>query len=210
MMANPWLDIDVADYLGHMHSPAVNQGPILNELLREALQDLHPRTVLVVGCSDGNGLEHVDPAITRSVTALDINPVFLSRLADRFSDHGFQLDVRCADLAGATFEPAAFDLIHAALIFEYVEWTGVLPRLVTSLSTQGSLSVVLQQPSPTTPAVTPSPYTRLQTLESVFRYVDPDTLITHATQLGLTLAARRNVPLPGAKAFDVLRFRRSS
>src|SRR4029453_16772882 len=177
MRANPWLEIDVADYLGHMHSPAVNQGPILNELLREALQDLRPRTVLVVGCSDGNGLEHVDPAITRSVTALDINPLFLSGLADRFSDHGFQLDVRCADVASATFEPAAFDLIHAALVFEYVEWTSVLPRLVSSLSAQGNLSVVLQQPSPTTPAVTPSPYTRLQTLESVFRFVDPDTLI---------------------------------
>jgi SAM-dependent methyltransferase len=210
MMANPWLDIDVADYIGHMHSPAVNQGPILNGLLREALQGLRPRTVLVLGCSTGNGLEHVDPAITRRVTALDINPVFLSRLADRFSDHGFQLDVRCADVASATYEPAAFDLIHAALVFEYVEWTDVLPRLVGSLGTRGSLSVVLQQPSPTTPPVTPSPYTSLQTLESLFRFVDPDTLIARTKQLGLTLAARRRVPLPGAKAFDVLRFRRSS
>jgi SAM-dependent methyltransferase len=208
MMANPWLDIDVADYIGHMHSASVNQGPILNGLLREALQDLRPRTVLVVGCSTGNGLEHVDPAITRSVTALDINPLFLSRLADRFSDHGFQLDVRCADVASATFEPAAFDLIHAALVFEYVEWMSVLPRLVGSLSTRGSLSVVLQQPSPTTPAVTPSPYTSLQTLESLFRFVDPDTLVAGAKQLGLTLAARRRVPLPGAKAFEVLRFQR--
>ena len=187
-MANPWLDIDVADYIGHMHSPGVDQGPILNGLLREALQDLRAGTVLVVGCSTGNGLEHVDPAITRSVTALDINPVFLSQVADRFSDRGFQLDVRCGDLAGATFEPEAFDLIHAALIFEYVD---------------------LQQPSPTTPAVTPSPYARLQTLESVFRFVAPDTLIAHATELGLTLAARRIVPLPGAKAFEVLRFRRN-
>jgi SAM-dependent methyltransferase len=209
MMANPWLEIDVADYLGHMHSPAVNQGPILNELLREALQDLRPRTVLVVGCSDGNGLEHVDPAITRSVTALDINPVFLARLGDRLSDHGFQLDVRCADVASATFEPAAFDLIHAALLFEYVEWMGVLPRLVSALSIRGTFSVVLQQPSPTTPAVTPSPYTRLQTLESLFRFVDPDSLIARANQLSLTLAARRRVPLPGAKAFEVLRFRRN-
>ena len=208
-MANPWLDIDVADYIGHMHSPGVNQGPILNGLLREALQDLRAGTVLVVGCSTGNGLEHVDPAITRSVTALDINPVFLSQVADRFSDRGFQLDVRCGDLASATFEPEAFDLIHAALIFEYVDWTSVLPRLVSSLSARGTFSVVLQQPSPTTPAVTPSPYARLQTLESVFRFVAPDMLIAHATELGLTLAARRIVPLPGTKAFEVLRFRRN-
>ena len=70
-------------------------------------------------------------------------------------------------------------------------------------------SGVLQQPSPTTPAVTPSPYARLQTLESVFRFVAPDTLIAHATELGLTLAARRIVPSPWAKAFEVLHFRRN-
>jgi len=208
-MANPWLDIDVADYIGHMHSPVVNQGPILNGLLREALRDLRPRTVLIVGCSTGNGVEHVDPAITWRVTALDINPLFLAQLADRFSNHEFQLDVRCADLAAAAFEPAAFDLIHAALIFEYVDWTPVLPRLASSLSVQGTLSIVLQQPSATTPAVTPSPYPRLQTLESVFRFVDADTVIAYAKKRGLIVVARRKVPLPGGKAFEVLRFRRS-
>ena len=100
-MAHPWLDIDVADYIGHMHSPGVNQGPILNGLRREALQDVRAGTVLVVGCSTGNGLEHVDAAITRSVTALDINPVFLSQVADRFSDCGLQLDVRCGRFSPA-------------------------------------------------------------------------------------------------------------
>jgi hypothetical protein len=37
-MRNPWLDIPEADYVGHMSSPVVNQRPVLNRLLREALQ----------------------------------------------------------------------------------------------------------------------------------------------------------------------------
>jgi hypothetical protein len=45
-MKNPWLDIAEGDYVGHMSSPAVNQRPVLNRLLRDALARIQPRPPL--------------------------------------------------------------------------------------------------------------------------------------------------------------------
>jgi SAM-dependent methyltransferase len=206
-LRNPWLDISEADYVGHMSSPAVGQRRILNELFRDVLENHRPETVLVVGCSTGNGFEHVNPAVTARVTALDVNPDFAERVEERFSDSGFELDVRCADVGSVVLEPDAFDLIHAALIFEYVDWEEILPRLVTSVRSGGVISVVLQLPSSSVPAVTPTAFTSLLALHSVFRFVDPDVLVEHAHQLGMTLMTRRTVPLPAGKAFDLVCFR---
>jgi SAM-dependent methyltransferase len=207
-MRNPWLDISEADYVGHMSSPAVDQRRVLNALFRDVLENHRPETVLVVGCSTGNGLEHVDPAVTARVTALDVNPAFVRRVEERFSDSGFELHVRCADVACASLEPDAFDLIHAALIFEYVDWVEILPRLVASLRSGGVLSVVLQRPSSAAPAVTPTAFTSLLTLHTVFRFVDPDVLVEQAQHLGMTVITRRTVPLIAEKAFEAVRFRR--
>jgi SAM-dependent methyltransferase len=205
-MRNPWLDISEADYVGHMSSPAVDQRRVLSGLFREVLQNHHPKAVLVVGCSTGNGFEHVDPDVTERVTALEISPTFVRRVAEQFSKSGFELDVRCANVAGASLEPDAFDLIHAALIFEYLDWTEILPRLVASLRTGGALSVVLQRPSSAASAVTPTAFTSLLALHSIFRFVDPDVLVEQAQQLGMTVITRRTVPLPGGKAFERLCF----
>jgi SAM-dependent methyltransferase len=205
-MRNPWLDITEADYVGHMSSPAVGQRRVLNGLFREVLQNHHPKAVLVVGCSTGNGFEHVDPDVTERVTALEINPIFVRRVEERFSSSGFELDVRCADVATASLELDAFDLIHAALIFEYVDWLEILPRLIASVRGGGALSVVLQRPSSAAPAVTPTAFTSLLALHTVFRFVDPDVLVEQAQQLGMTVMTRRTVPLPAGKAFELVCF----
>lgn len=205
-MSNPWLDIPIADYLGHMSSPAVNQAPVLNRLLREALESARPRTVLVLGGSTGNGLEHVDPDVTSLVSVVDINPAYLHRLAARFPSPPFALDLRCGDLAGLALEPGAFDLVHAGLLFEYIDWRLVLAGVARSLRQGGVLSIVLQRPSSSTPAVTPTPFTSLRALESLFHFVEPDALVSAAREEGLTLRCRRIEPLAAGKAFEVLRF----
>jgi SAM-dependent methyltransferase len=205
-MRNPWLDISEADYVGHMSSPAVDQRRVLNGLFREVLQNHHPKTVLVVGCSTGNGFEHVDPEVTERLTALEISPTFVRRVAEQFSKSGFELDVRCTNVADASLEPDAFDLIHSALIFEYVDWTEILPRLVAALRSGGALSVVLQRPSSAAPAVTPTAFTSLLALHSIFRFVDPDVLVEQAQQLRMTVITRRTVPLSAGKAFELLCF----
>ena len=165
--------------------------------------------MLVLGGSTGNGLEHIDSAVTADVTVIDINPEYLRRLGEQFPNPDFALHLRCVDLADAALEPEAFDLVHAALVLEYLDWSSLLPRVVSTLKPGGVLSVVLQLPSATSPAVTPSPYGSLQALESLFQFVEPDALIEAARKAGLTLTTRLTEPLPSGKAFDVLRFAKS-
>lgn len=209
-MTNPWLGIPADDYVGHMSHPTVNQRPVLNRLMREALEDVRPRNVLVLGCSTGNGLENVDPAVTKRVAVVDINDVYLQQLADRFPNPDFDLQIHCSDLNETVLEPDAFDLIHAALVLEYVEWRQLVPRLAAALTPRGVLTVVLQLPSATNPAVTPTEFTSLLSLEPLFRFVDADDLARTALGAGLTLDLRRTVPLAGGKSFELVRLVRRS
>jgi SAM-dependent methyltransferase len=205
-MRNPWLDIPDVDYVGHMSSPTVNQRPVLSRLMGEALESVRPRTMLVLGCSTGNGLEHVNPEVTSHVTLVDLNPAYLRRLGERFPNPGFALDVRCADLADVVLDPEAFDLVHAGLVLEYIEWPLLLPHVASTLKPRGVLSVVLQLPSVSSPAVTPTTFVSLRSLEPVFRFVEPGALVEAARGEGLTVSSRRTESLPAGKAFEVLRF----
>ena len=205
-MRNPWLDIPEGDYVGHMSSPTVNQRSVLSRLMGDALESVRPRTMLVLGCSTGNGLEHVNPEVTSHVAVVDLNPAYLLRLGERFPNPGFELDVRCADLADVMLEREAFDLVHAGLVLEYLEWPLLLPRVATTLKSGGVLSVVLQLPSASTPAVTPTTFASLRSLETLFRFVEPGALIEAARGEGLTLMNQRTESLRAGKAFEVLRF----
>src|SRR5262245_31772805 len=110
-MRNPWLDIPEADYVGHMNSPAVGQHRVLSRLLGEVLVAVRPSTLLVLGCSTGNGLDQVDPAATSRVVVVDVNPTYLMRLQERFPTPGFELDVRNGDAIEVELERETYDLV---------------------------------------------------------------------------------------------------
>jgi SAM-dependent methyltransferase len=208
--SNPWLQIPASDYLDHMSNPAVGQRPVLNRLFAEALSASRPRAVLAAGCSTGNGLEHLDPRVTRRVTCVDLNPAYLQAMTELMKDRP-EVDFRlmCGDIATCPL-PGSFNLVHAALLLEYVEWERVLPRLAGTLSKTGTLSLVIQRRSEVTPAVTPSPFMSLLALEPIFRFVDSGALIDAASAINLDVAVRRTEPLPSGKAFEVLHFRRAA
>jgi SAM-dependent methyltransferase len=162
--------------------------------------------LLVLGCSTGNGLEHVNPAVTSRVVVVDVNPKYLLRLRERFPNPAFDLDVRPGDVTDIELEREAYDLVHAGLIFEYIAWPVLLPRVAMALRPGGVLSVILQAPSASSPAVTPTIFTGLRTLESLFRFVEPTALVDAARGEGLNLNARHTEALPAGKSFEVLRF----
>ena len=137
---------------------------------------------------------------------IDINSSYLNRLAERFPHPGVELDMRCADVNETPLEGNAFDLVHAALLLEYVTWQPLIAPVAQTMTPGGVLSVVLQLPSLSSPAVTPTQFTSLQTLEALFHFVDGDALIVAAVDAGLALDRRGTEPLPSGKAFDVLRF----
>jgi SAM-dependent methyltransferase len=205
-LGNPWLDIPVEDYEGHMGSPEVDQSGPLARVFERFLQEARPRELLLLGCGPGGGLDRVDPAVTAAVTAVDLSPSFLDELRRRFPAPGFRLTLECADVLTMTLPPGAYDAVHAALLFEYLDWRALLPRLAATLRAGGSLGVVLQLPSASAPAVTPSPFASLQRLVSVFQFVDEHLLTAAAREHGLALASRREEPLKQGKRLAVLRF----
>src|SRR5262249_791394 len=207
---NPWLEIPEADYVGHMSSEDVGQLQALGIIFHGALRTFAPAHVLVLGCSSGNGFEHIDPRVTRHVTGIDINPAYLELLASRFPSPGFELTLGCADLAGYSLPPDRFDLIHAPLIFEYLEWERLFPAVVRSLRPGGIVSVVLQRPSPSAPAVSRTNYSSLRKLERLFSFVQPDALRARAAHESLRIEREFSAPLKQGKAFDVLYFRKPS
>ena len=113
-------------------------------------------------------------------------------------------------MADCVLELEAFDLVHAGLVLEYVEWPLLLPRVAATLKPGGVLSVVLQLPSATSPAVTPTSFVSLHSLESLFRFVEPGMLVRAARAAGLTLGSQRTESLHAGKAFEVLRLTRDA
>lgn len=202
-MSNPWLDIPEADYIGHMSSPTVGQEPVLSRLLGEALELALPKTVLILGGSTGNGLERVNADVTARVVVVDINPAYLRRLHERYPNPGFELDLRSGDVMDLELDRNTYDLVHAGLLFEYVDWPVLLPRVAAALKPGGALSVVLQVPSASSPAVTPTEFTSLRKLESLFHFVEPTAFLDAARDEKLSLRARHTEGLPAGKAFEV-------
>lgn len=204
---SPWLDIPSTDYAAHMSSPEVGQLGVLSGLMHDTLHVTRPERLLVLGCGIGNGFEHIDPAATRVATGIDINAAYLAELEARLPNPPYQRFLLCADLAVHELPEGAFDLIHAALVFEYLDWRALLPRAVKALAPQGCLSVVVQRPSPAAPAVSHTPYTSLRKLESVFTHVAPADVVTAAAMEGLVLESLRHHALPQQKSFAAMRFR---
>ena len=208
-MRNPWLDIRADDYLGHMGSPAVDQLSVLSRLFGEALDSFRPADVLLLGCSTGNGLADVDPSVTHRITGVDINPEYLARLEEQFPSPRFDLRLECGDVMKMAFEPATFDLVHCGLLLEYLEWPKLIPTLGRTIRTGGGLSVVLQHPCDTSPAVTCTAYPSLIGLERAFNFVDPSALVNVAESAGLELQLQRTEPLRSGKAFEVMYFEKT-
>ncbi|MBI5464431.1 MAG: class I SAM-dependent methyltransferase, partial [Ignavibacteriales bacterium] len=118
---NPWLRISAADYEGHMGSPNVGQLTFLNESFKSVLAERKPKSILVVGCTTGNGFEHIDYTVAERIAAVDINDSYLAILRERFGKHGDKIETICSDITSCRFYPESFDLIHCALLYEYVD-----------------------------------------------------------------------------------------
>jgi SAM-dependent methyltransferase len=208
--SNPWLTIPLSDYEGHMASPGVAQHQALNRLFRDLLARCRPLSLAVPGASGGNGFEHIDPSLTRRVVAVDIQPDYLRRLSARFSDRIPGLETRCEDLATTRLEPAAFDLVHCALVLEYLEAAPLIREMARWLRPGGLLALVLQMPSDRCGRVSDSPFPSLRRLAPVMRLVDPAAAAETARGAGLEGDGAGTVALPGGKSFRLMRFRRPS
>ncbi len=205
---DPWLDIPLSDYEGHMSADSVAQLSVLGSLFAEVLAECRPESVAILGVAGGNGLEHVDPLVTRRVVGVDLNRSYLEAVRRR---HGVRLhlELHRLDLATEKLELEPVHLVHAALIFEHAGTDRCLENAIALVAPDGALSVVLQLPG-SAPDVAATPFLSIQTLARNFSIIDPGAFTSLLETRGFRLRAQTTRPLPGGKAFWMGIFRRTS
>jgi len=178
---------------------AVGQSVVLRSLFADAYAERRPRRLAVLGCTTGADLEQVDPGVTEVVVGLDLNPDYLELARRRLSALGSRVHLVRGDVSAAELPGGPFDLVHAALLLEYVEPAALFRRIHRWLAPDGICSVVTQEPTPGLPSVSATKYESLQRLAACMTLRDADEVMRLAGPAGLQLLRRRTVTLPTGK-----------
>jgi SAM-dependent methyltransferase len=195
---NPWSLVPAADYERHMGAEGADQLAPLSALFQEAYLAAQPDRVLVVGCATGNGLEHVAPAVTRRVVGLDVNLQYLGICRQRFFHLGPRLELYCTAASAWRSTPGSFDLVHAGLVFEYLQPAALVEQIAAWLAPRGTCQVVLQLPDGKGP---PAALPMLELIRRAMKLVPPEELTAVMERQGLKLRRSQTVPLRNAKSF---------
>jgi hypothetical protein len=206
-MSNPWLNIPLDDYEGHMSLPAVGQAQMIAEQLDRAIARWAPSSIAVIGCAGGNGLERIAAGTVERVVALDVNPDYVELTRVRHALRLPGLELVCADVQSESVTYSPVDLIYAALLFEYVDVHSTLRTLKRNSRPHAVLTTVLQLPHSSIHAVSPSPYKSLGSLASAMILVAPETLCRAAVDVGFATPDSTTIELPSGKRFCVQNFR---
>jgi SAM-dependent methyltransferase len=202
-MKNPWLLIPSSDYEAHMALPEVAQAQALSRLMASALAEYTPASIAVIGCTTGNGFEHINTTYTRRVVCVDINPDYLRVLKSRFADKISRLELIEADIIAPDFSIEPVSMVFAGLVFEYVDVASALCNIARSLVPGGILMSVLQLPCPEFPPVTTTRYMSLERLATIMNLVPPSEFSDMCGIVELQQIRTDMIPLKKGKAFFV-------
>jgi SAM-dependent methyltransferase len=204
-MNNPWLEVPLADYEGHMALPGIEQAQLLSDIFAGVLAKYSPRSVAVIGCAGGNGFDRIPPTIPR-VVGVDLNPRFVAAADARFRDRIENLELIAGDIQSPEVAFAPVDLMFLGLVLEYVDAESVVARMPSMLTARGHMVTVLQLPAVGHRQVSPSPFASVQVVGEVMRLVPPARLKNLAEAHGCIQLESRNVASRGGKQFHVQAF----
>jgi SAM-dependent methyltransferase len=204
---NPWTVVPALDYEKHMGTDGVDQLAPLSAIFQEMYLAAQPDTVLLLGCATGNGLEHVNPAVTQKVVGVDVNLQYLGIARQRFMHLGPKLELFQSEAEKFRAPPASFDLVHAALIFEYLHPEVLVRKISEWLAPGGTAAVVLQLPGGEGLA---APSKTMQLISRAMKLVPPDDLTSLFEHYGLTRRRAKTIPLKLGKSFWVGVFGRTT
>jgi SAM-dependent methyltransferase len=199
-----WLRIPARDYEAHMEQ--VGQSAALRGIFARVYAATRPRRVLVLGCTTGKDLAELDPAVTTRAVGVDVSPDYLAVARADLEGQGRMVELVAGDVLDVELGAAEFDLVHAALLVEYVAPPALLRRIAAWLARDGVCAIVSQNPAEGVGAVSETPYDSLRVLEGRMSLVGPDELRALAADAGLARASFELVPLPGGKTFSVSTF----
>jgi len=195
---NPWSVVPASDYEAHMGIQGVDQLGPLSQLFQEVYVATQPDRVLLLGCATGNGLEHVDPNVTKRVVGVDVNLQYLGVARQRYFHLGPRLELYNQEVERFRSPPGSFDLVHAALIFEYVYPEVLVRKMAEWLADRGTCSAVLQLPGGEGPE---PPSKAMQLIKKAMRLVNPEELTAVFEQYKLPRKRSKVVSLRGGKSF---------
>lgn len=209
-MKNAWNDIKSDDYDAHMSHPNVAQTQMLNSIVKEQFE-LIPRErrshsyVAVLGITNGNGLEHVNPCGISKIIGIDINDEFLQECRNRYPDvqsklELFQLDLT-KDAAQAIEILSNCELIIANLLIKHIHLDNFM-KIISWLPKSRRLVSCVIQVNPDGNAVSHSGFEYVFDGIAKQRGEENEESISHAmTENGFVLMNRKVYNLPNGKLF---------
>ena len=207
MSDSPWLTIPLDDYEAHMALPSVGQAALLADALGEVAAREKPESVALLGCAGGNGLDRLDPAVTRRVVVVDVNASFVETASTRFASRFVTFEAHAGSIPGDPIAFAPVSLIFAALLFEYVPLEASMAWMLERLGQGGLLATVVQLPSEAMPFVTRSPFASLEVLAGSHELRSPEELRRAAEAHGAEQIETATRRASGGKEFRLQLFR---
>ena len=199
-MDQPWLQVTLHDYEGHMGATGVDQLAPLASLFAEALAFCRPQSVAVVGIAGGNGLQHIDPRTTSRIIGIDINADYLAAVKSRYPALK-QLELHRLDMAKERPRLQLVEMVHAALLFEHTRLSPCLENCLSLAAPGGYFAAVLQLPSASQADVASTGFASIQHLKEHFALINPAAFTVAVTRNGFSLVLEKQRPLRAGKAF---------
>ena len=193
-----------------MALPEVGQAQALGNLMASVLKEFTPTSLAVIGCSTGNGFEHIDHARTHRVLGVDINAAYLSILKARFAGKIPHLELIEADISEPGLQFAPVSMVFAALVFEYVNVAVALNNILRCLAPGAVLVTVLQLASTQSAPVTATRFKSLELLAPIMNLVAPPEFSCMCNEIGLQQIKSDAIPLKKGKAFFVGFYRKKT
>ena len=197
IMRNPWEEISLSDYESHMKLDTVMQMQALKKMMRSQFYQYPVKTIMILGIAGGNGLEHIDPQIIQKIYGVDINKEYLQECAARYDYLDETLECLCADLTCENLTMPYADLVVANLLLEYIGYE-CFEKVIAGINPK-YISCIIQI-NPGNNFISDSPYQNIfDPLESVHHDMEEDELTTFMGNIGYSLLAIKEHPLPNGK-----------
>lgn len=200
-MNNPWTNIKVAEYEGHMKF--IKQYDLLNRIFKEQIAEHQGETIGILGIGCGNGLEYIEPKTL--IYGYDINNDFLNECRNRHYSLGKNLILNRIDLADKNIDIHPCDFLISNLVLEYIGLYNFI-RIVRK-SNPRYISIVTQMTLDCEKVISDSPYSdSLKFVSSIREDIYPQELTNILDAIGFQLVNRQIYEIDLYKSFIQMDF----
>lgn len=207
-MKNVWLEIELEEYESHMSLSSIAQAQYLSNHFEKMINLYNPKSLALLGCAGGNGLEALKSKQIEKVLCVDINPSFLTEARKRYSKISNNIEYICCDISSNVLNFSLVEFVYAGLLFEYVDYNQALKNISKFIKEEGILVIVLQVPSTQIGEVSPSPYKNLEKLSKIFSFVSSSNIIELSSKYGFEVISQNRSELKSTKKFDEIILRK--